>query len=102
MNIGDENPHPIGTRQHFSWQGRMNQLIEKKRRRERFETRSGLRKFYEQLGKMIYSAYPEGQIFDIETGQLIVFKERPSLFIRVAIKEADRVREEWIKQREVQ
>jgi hypothetical protein len=102
VQIGDENPHPSGTRQFFSWQGRMNQMIEKKKRKEDLEKRSGWKVFYEHLGKMIYRAYPHGQIFDIQTGELIDFEERPGIFIQAAIREADKRRDEWIKERERQ
>ena len=78
----------------------MKKLIDAKKAREKFERRFGWKTFYETLGKMVYRAYPYGQIFDIETGQLVVFHERPSLFIKVAIGEAEKAMDEWRKKAE--
>ena len=72
---------------------------EAQRRRRETQRRIGLTKFYEELGRMIYRAYPRGQMFDLNTGELIVFHERPGAFLRVAIEEAERRQEEWLKNR---
>lgn len=72
---------------------------EAQRRRREIRRRIGLSKFYEELGRMIYKAYPEGQMFDLETGEILVFQESPQKFIRVAIKEAEKLSDEWLKSR---
>ena len=95
VRIGDENPHPHGSRRWYSWKARMKKMEDAKKTRDRLERRSGMKKFYEVLGRMIYRAYPYGQIFDIETGELVVFSERPGLFIQAAIREAEKSRQEW-------
>ena len=97
MRIGDENPHPYGVRSWYSWEARMKQMIDRKKSRDRRERRSGRKKFYEVLGRIIYRAYPYGQIFDIETGELVVFHDRPGLFVKLALKEADKAQDEWRK-----
>ena len=100
VRIGDENPHPHGSRFWFSWKARMKQMTDAKKSREELERRSGMKKFYEVLGRMIYRAYPYGRIFDIHTGELVVFSERPGLFIQAAIREAEKSRHEWNKKTE--
>lgn len=95
VRIGDENPHPPQSRQWFSWKARMNKMVDAKKTRDQIERRSGMKRFYEVLGSMIYRAYPHGQIFDISRGELVQFSERPGLFIQAAIREAEKARQEW-------
>lgn len=99
-----ENPFDPGThpRKYWTFEGqRKKQLADRKRRRE-IQTRVGKIKLYEVIGRLIWNANSHGYIFDIQTGEMVRFSERPGLFVQVAITQATKEAEEYVKRRSEQ
>jgi len=96
-----ENPFDRDTdpEKHWRFESMKKQEIQKSRRRIETHRRIGKTKFHEVLGKLVWNAYPDGAIFDINTGQLVHFSERPGLFIRVAAECASREADDWMERR---
>lgn len=83
----------------FTFEAQRKKQIESRRRRSDIRHRIGRTKYYEVLGRLIHNAYPEGAVFDIITGELVYFADRPSLFIRIAMNQADREKDDWLQRR---
>ncbi len=86
-------------RKYWVWNAQKEKEIKDRRRREEIRRRIGLTKFHEVFGRLVYNAYPYGAIFDVKTGELVHFSERPGLFIQIAINQAEREQEEWVQRR---
>lgn len=96
-----ENPFCRSTEEQkwFTFEAQRKKQIQSRKRRAEIADRIGRTKYYEVLGRLVHNAYPEGAIFDINSGELVYFLERPGLFIRIAMNQADREKEDWLKRR---
>lgn len=99
MSIDGENPHDYGSRKYWAFEARRKKEIEDSKRRRESQKRSGRIYYYEQLGRLIHRGYPNGSIFDINTGELLWMKDNPSKFVRLCQEEAFRLRDQWFEQR---
>ena len=103
MRIDDETENPFCRlteyRKYWVWETQKKKEIQNRERRREIHRRIGRTKFHEVFGKLVYSAVPDGAIFDINTGELVYFAERPGLFIRIASAQAEKEAEEWIQRR---
>lgn len=103
MRIDEQTENPFcrqsQTRKFWAFENQRKKQIETRKRRREIQTRIGKIKLYEELGRLIWNAYPYGRIFDIKTGELVEFSDRPSLFIKVAVAQAERAADDWVQRR---
>lgn len=103
MRIDEETENPFCRDQEsqkwFTFEAQRKKSIAARKRRREIQTRIGKIKLYEELGRLIWNAYPNGHIFDIATGELVHFPERPGLFIEIACNQAIRFSEEYVERR---
>ena len=86
----------------FTFEAQRKKSIASRNRRREIQTRTGKIKLYEVIGRLIWNANPHGYIFDIATGEMVRFSERPGLFVQVAISQATKEAEEYVKRRSEQ
>jgi hypothetical protein len=103
VRIDDETENPFcrltEARKYWVWNVQKEKEIKERERRREIRRRIGLTKFHEVFGRLVYNAVPDGAIFDINTGELVYFAERPGLFIRIASTQAEKEADEWIQRR---
>ena len=103
MRIDEQTENPFDRQnepeKHWRFESMRKEKIKSRKRRREIQTRIGKIKLYEELGRLIWNAYPYGRIFDIKTGELVDFADRPSLFIKVAVAQAERAADDWVERR---
>ena len=103
MRIDEETENPFcrvtESRKYWTFEDQRKKQIANRKRRREIQTRIGKTKLYEVLGRLVWNAYPDGFIFDINTGDLVDFEDRPGLFIKIAVDQATREADDWLTRR---